>query len=224
MALSRKSCLKQWFQSKYLDLSKRCSKLCVLAEMGLFWQKLFKTVCFVRNGLILPKAAQNRVFWPKWLYLGKSCSKQCFCAKWLDFGKSCSKLCVLAKMALSWAKAAQNRLYLAKGLKIVLWAWFWQRLHKTVCLGQNDLILARAAKNGAFREKYLDFRKICSKPCAWKWVYFGKGCSKLCVLCEMAWFWQKLLKTVCFVWNGLILAKAALKWLYLGKSCPKQWF
>ena len=146
-------------------------------------------MCFGRNGCILAKAVRNCVF----------------CAKWLDFAKSCSKACVLAKMALSWQKL----------LKTVLsceMAWFWQKLLKTVCLGQNDLILARAAKNGAFREKYLDVRKSCSKPCA-----FAK----------MGLLWQKLFKTVCFVWNGLILAKAAQncvfwpKWLYLGKSCSK---
>ena len=35
--------------------------------MAIFWQKLFKTMCFYHNGLTLAKATQNCVFWPKWL-------------------------------------------------------------------------------------------------------------------------------------------------------------
>ena len=63
-----------------------------------------------------------------------------------------------------------------------------------------------------------------------RWLCFGKIWSKVCVLCQIASFCRKLLKTACFMPNGFNLGKAGgnwvfwPKWLYFGKSCLKLCF
>ena len=84
-------------------------------------------------------------------------------------------------MVLVWQK-------LLKTLVIIL---FWQKLCKTVCYGQNDFILAKAAQNNSFGQNN-----------------FYKGSSKIACFGQNSSVWQKLPKTVCPGQNGFILAKA----------------
>ena len=73
---------------------------------------------------------------------------------------------------------------------------------KTVYLGQNSLISAKASENSVFSLKRL---------------YFWQKVLKTVVSAKIALFWRKLLKTVCFSQNVLILAKPGQNCLFWAK-------
>ena len=81
--------------------------------------------------------------------------------------------------------------------------WFWQKLIKAICYGQNSFVTTKAARKCLF----------------WpKWLYFNKSCSKLCLWAKKALLWQKLFKTVCFYHNGLTSAKATQNCVFCQNS------
>ena len=148
------------------------------------------------------------MFWLKRFYFGKTCLKQRFSPKWLQFRKSCSRLSVLTKMALFFAKPAQDCIFTPK------WFYFGKSAQNSGFV-QNNSVLAKARQNCVVWPKWLYFGESRWKTTALaKMLSFRRGSSKLCVLAKIALFWQNLLETVCL----------GQKWLYFAKNWSKPWF
>ena len=69
-----------------------------------FWQNLLKNVFLGQNGFILAKDVQNSGFSRNSLILAKAAENYVLWPKWPYFGKGCLRLYVFVQMGLSWQK------------------------------------------------------------------------------------------------------------------------
>ena len=86
-----------------------------------------------------------------------------------------------------------------------------------MCFVPNRFTLVKGVQKCVFLHKIAIFWQISAAAnCVYwpKWVHFEKTCSKVSVLCQKGLFWQKRLKTVCFVLNRFIWGVQNCVFLY----------